>query len=81
MWRFPVWKRTVVLSAGSLTHFLLGVVILWGLFAFAPLPDYDRADSAAPVVDLVLDHRAEPLPDRDRGSPWRLTLPLKVVGC
>jgi membrane-associated protease RseP (regulator of RpoE activity) len=54
MWRFPVWKRTVVLSAGSLTHFLLGVAILWGLFAFAPLPDYDRADSAAPVVDLVL---------------------------
>ncbi|MGE5829177.1 MAG: M50 family metallopeptidase [Micromonosporaceae bacterium] len=54
MWRFPVWKRTIVLSAGSLTHFLLGVVILWGLFAFAPLPDYDRADSAAPVVDLVL---------------------------
>src|SRR5919106_3262915 len=24
MWKFPVWKRTVVLSAGSITHFILG---------------------------------------------------------
>lgn len=54
MWRFPVWKRTIVMSAGSVTHFLLGIVILWGLFAFAPLPDYDKADTAAPVVDQVL---------------------------
>ena len=29
MWRFPVWKRTIVMSAGSVTHFILGVVILW----------------------------------------------------
>jgi len=28
-WRQPVWKRTIVLSAGSLTHFALGFVLLW----------------------------------------------------
>jgi membrane-associated protease RseP (regulator of RpoE activity) len=39
MWRFPVWKRTVVMSAGVITHFALGFLILWGLFAFTPLPD------------------------------------------
>ena len=25
MWRFPVWKRTIVMAAGSITHFILGV--------------------------------------------------------
>jgi len=54
MWRFPVWKRTIVMSAGSITHFLLGIVILWGLFAFAPLPNYEKADTAAPIVSEVL---------------------------
>jgi membrane-associated protease RseP (regulator of RpoE activity) len=39
MWRFPVWKRTVVMGAGVAVHFLLGFLILWGLFAFSPLPD------------------------------------------
>ena len=29
MWRFPVWKRTIVMAAGSVTHFILGFVILW----------------------------------------------------
>src|SRR6478672_8214718 len=54
MWRYPVWKRTIVMSAGSVTHFLLGVVILWGLFAFVALPDSDKTNASAPVVDTVL---------------------------
>ena len=37
MWRYPVWKRTIVMSAGSAAHFVLGIVILWGLFAFVAL--------------------------------------------
>lgn len=53
MWRFPVWKRTIVMAAGSATHFVLGVAILWGVFAFAPLNDYDKLDSAAPTVRTV----------------------------
>lgn len=55
MWRFPVWKRTVVMVAGSATHFVLGVVILWGVFAFAPLNDFDRLDAAHPVVSGVTE--------------------------
>jgi membrane-associated protease RseP (regulator of RpoE activity) len=54
MWRYPVWKRTIVMSAGSASHFVLGIVILWGLFAFAPRPDWDNLDSAPPVVAEVL---------------------------
>lgn len=29
MWRYPVWKRFVVLVSGSVTHFILGFVILY----------------------------------------------------
>jgi membrane-associated protease RseP (regulator of RpoE activity) len=39
MWRFPVWKRTVVMSAGVAANVVFGVVLIWGVFAFVPLPD------------------------------------------
>src|SRR6185436_20029246 len=41
MWRYAVWKRTIVMGAGSAAHFLIGVAILWFTFAFVPLPDPD----------------------------------------
>ena len=53
MWRFPVWKRTIVMGAGSGVHFVLGFVLLWSVFAFAPLNDFERLDSAAPQVSGV----------------------------
>jgi membrane-associated protease RseP (regulator of RpoE activity) len=39
MWRFPVWKRTVVMSAGSITHFLLAIVAMWFAAVFVGLPN------------------------------------------
>jgi membrane-associated protease RseP (regulator of RpoE activity) len=39
MWRFPVWKRTVVMSAGSITHFLLAIVATWFAAIFIGLPN------------------------------------------
>jgi membrane-associated protease RseP (regulator of RpoE activity) len=39
MWRYPVWKRTVVMSAGSITHFLLAFVALWLAAMFMGLPN------------------------------------------
>jgi membrane-associated protease RseP (regulator of RpoE activity) len=53
MWRFPVWKRTIVMGAGSVTHFALGFVVLWALFAFVALPDQDKLDRTQPVVQDV----------------------------
>ncbi|HEX7746225.1 MAG TPA: site-2 protease family protein [Micromonosporaceae bacterium] len=53
MWRYPVWKRTVVMSAGSATHFVLGAVILWGLFAFVPLPDQGKLEQGPPQIKEV----------------------------
>ncbi|MCW6009746.1 site-2 protease family protein [Micromonospora sp. CPCC 205371] len=53
MWRFPVWKRTVVMSAGSVTHFALGVLILWGLFSFVPLNDESKLQSEPVTIAQV----------------------------
>jgi membrane-associated protease RseP (regulator of RpoE activity) len=39
MWRYPVWKRTVVMSAGSVTHFLLAIVATWFAAIFIGLPN------------------------------------------
>ncbi|MGH3742575.1 MAG: M50 family metallopeptidase, partial [Micromonosporaceae bacterium] len=46
-WRKPLWQRTVVLCAGSLTHFLLGFLILWFTAVFVGLPN--TADASAPA--------------------------------
>src|SRR3954447_7735478 len=49
MWRYPVWKRTIVMSAGSVTHFILGFVLLWITLAFVgiPNPKLNNIDSNA----------------------------------
>ncbi len=39
MWRFPVWKRTVVMSAGSITHFLLALAAAWVVAFTLGLPN------------------------------------------
>lgn len=45
-WRAPVWKRTIVLSAGSLTHFALGFVLLYVCALVAGLPVDPRTEPA-----------------------------------
>ncbi|WP_026425316.1 M50 family metallopeptidase [Actinokineospora inagensis] len=39
MWRFATWKRVVVMSAGSITHFLLGFIILYLMAVTMGLPN------------------------------------------
>jgi membrane-associated protease RseP (regulator of RpoE activity) len=48
MWRFPVWKRTVVMSAGSITHFMLALAAAWVAAMTIGLPntDYPTTDEA-----------------------------------
>jgi membrane-associated protease RseP (regulator of RpoE activity) len=53
MWRYPVWKRTIVMSAGSATHFALGILILWGLFAFVPLGSQKLLQSEPVTISTV----------------------------
>jgi membrane-associated protease RseP (regulator of RpoE activity) len=54
MWRFKTWKRSVVLAAGSITHFLLGFVILYLMAVTMGLPNLNPP-SPAPVLSAVSD--------------------------
>ncbi|MEV0152213.1 site-2 protease family protein [Micromonospora sp. NPDC050686] len=53
MWRYPVWKRTIVMSAGSITHFALALVALWIMAVSVGLPN-----PAFPTTDA--EARQEP---------------------
>jgi membrane-associated protease RseP (regulator of RpoE activity) len=59
MWRFPVWKRTIVMSAGSATHFMLAFVALWlaAIFMGLPNPAYpqtlDEVNAQPAVVQVA----------------------------
>jgi membrane-associated protease RseP (regulator of RpoE activity) len=76
MWRYPVWKRTVVMAAGSVTHFALGIVILWVLFAFVSLPNPDRLASGPVTIDKV----STCVPQKDQFDPVTQTAKPCVVG-
>ncbi|AGZ45485.1 M50 family metallopeptidase [Actinoplanes friuliensis] len=52
MWRYPVWKRTIVMSAGSLTHFALAVVAAWCAAVFVGLPNPDVPQTIQQQVAL-----------------------------
>ncbi|GAA0722019.1 site-2 protease family protein [Dactylosporangium roseum] len=53
MWRYPVWKRTIVMSAGSITHFALALVTLWVLFSFVGVPDTSKINDLPVRVGAV----------------------------
>ena len=74
--RFPTWQRVVVLSAGSLTHFAVGVVLIYAMAVSTGLPNLDRAPTPAVVsaVSPCIEVRADgscqpgsPAPARDAG--------------
>jgi membrane-associated protease RseP (regulator of RpoE activity) len=56
-WRAPVWQRTIVLVAGSATHFLLAALIFFAMAFTTGLPNpailkFD-ARAAAPVIGQI----------------------------
>jgi membrane-associated protease RseP (regulator of RpoE activity) len=58
-WRYPLWQRTIVLVAGSLTHFGLAIVIFYIAALSTGLPNpvamhFDAA-TAKPIVGEVSD--------------------------
>src|SRR5688572_9608731 len=73
MWKFPVWKRTIVLSAGSITHFLLGFVILWVCASFIGMPNPALADPQPAVISVqpcvITDADGRECRDGDPASP------------
>ncbi len=76
--RKPIWQRTIVLVAGSATHFVVGFVLLWATAVFVGLPNDTgnpgaRAEigEVAPCVQEFDARKAEYLPcaQRDAQSP------------
>ncbi len=53
MWRRPVWQRTIVLSAGSATHFVLGFVLLWLTLGFVGVPNPALTPTTQPALISV----------------------------
>lgn len=49
MWKYPVWKRFIVMVSGSVTHFVLGFIILYVMAVTLGLPNV----SQQPVVQSV----------------------------
>jgi len=74
--RYPTWKRVVVLSAGSLTHFALGIVLIYVMAVSTglskPIPNADPTGIAtvSPCTSLNDDGSCpagSPAPARDAG--------------
>jgi membrane-associated protease RseP (regulator of RpoE activity) len=55
MWRYPTWKRVVVLSAGSITHFILGFLILYLMALSIGLVNTNDKPLVAGVANCVSD--------------------------
>ncbi|GIF72514.1 M50 family metallopeptidase [Asanoa siamensis] len=49
MWRFPVWKRTVVMVSGVTVQFALAVAGLWFAAAFVGVPNLDYPQTASQI--------------------------------
>ncbi|MBM0234094.1 site-2 protease family protein [Micromonospora sp. STR1_7] len=49
MWRYPVWKRTIVMSAGSITHFVLALIAIWIAAVSLGLPNQDFPTTDAEI--------------------------------
>jgi membrane-associated protease RseP (regulator of RpoE activity) len=55
MWRYPTWKRFVVMVSGSITHFIVGFVILYLMAITMGLPNPINPAAEPPKVDTVND--------------------------
>ena len=73
-WRFPLWQRTIVLVAGSATHFLLAVVIFYAAAVTTGLPSVAAATfqplEAPPVIGTISECVVEDF-DLSAGGAFR----------
>ncbi|MGH4026666.1 MAG: M50 family metallopeptidase [Pseudonocardiaceae bacterium] len=72
--RYPTWKRVVVLSAGSMTHFVLGVVLIYVMAVTTGLPNPNPRPAVVGGVSPCISTNADgscvpgsPAPARDAG--------------
>jgi membrane-associated protease RseP (regulator of RpoE activity) len=81
MWRFKTWKRTVVMSAGSVTHFILGFVVLYLMAVTMGLPNLAPADTS-PVLAATSCARSATTEDqaKDTTCPPGSVRPAEAAG-
>jgi membrane-associated protease RseP (regulator of RpoE activity) len=64
-WRYAPWKRVVVMSAGSIIHFVLAIVLLYGIAITAGLPNdapIEPVLSEVPTCVQQIDGDGNPKP-------------------
>jgi membrane-associated protease RseP (regulator of RpoE activity) len=76
-WRFKPWKRVVVMSAGSIVHFVLAIVVLYALAVTAGLPndapiEPKLSEVPACVQQLNSDGSAKDCSTSDAASPAKV---------
>ncbi|WP_460496280.1 M50 family metallopeptidase [Glycomyces tarimensis] len=64
-WRKPLWQRTVVLAAGSVTHFILAFAVLWILVSFVGVVNPERAEALEQSQETSVVNVAECIPPAD----------------
>ncbi|HEX2301441.1 MAG TPA: site-2 protease family protein, partial [Pseudonocardiaceae bacterium] len=72
--RYPTWKRVVVLSAGSMTHFVLGIMLIYVMAVSTGLPNPNPRPAVVGGVSPCISTNADgscvpgsPAPARDAG--------------
>jgi membrane-associated protease RseP (regulator of RpoE activity) len=83
MWRFPVWKRTIVMGAGSFTHFLLAIIATWIAAMTIGLQNLDYPQTAAQESTQIQISDCVPLtntPDCTVGQGSGVAAPSKAAG-
>ncbi|OXM48525.1 M50 family metallopeptidase [Amycolatopsis alba] len=83
MWRFKTWKRTVVMSAGSAMHFILGFIILYLMAVTMGLPNpAAQAAPVEPVISATSCARAATTVEQlnDKSCPPGAPTPAKTAG-
>ncbi|RSM63518.1 M50 family metallopeptidase [Amycolatopsis sp. WAC 01376] len=83
MWRFKTWKRTVVMSAGSAMHFILGFIILYLMAVTMGLPNPEaQAAPTQPVINSTSCARSATTLEQlnDTTCPADAPTPAKTAG-
>jgi membrane-associated protease RseP (regulator of RpoE activity) len=67
--RFPIWQRVVVLAAGSFTHFVLGIVLIYTMAVSTGLPNLNPQPAPAVVSKVSPCLQTQPDGSCRPGSP------------
>jgi membrane-associated protease RseP (regulator of RpoE activity) len=81
MWRYSTWKRFVVMVAGSVTHFIIGFIILYLMAITMGLPNLNfDVNAVKPEVGKVNDCVVDKTGQQQSGCAPGAAAPAKDAG-